>query len=131
MENKCTTEHTYRQEYSCLIINTYWTRPSPKSSLLCPERVILSEAKLICPGVTNWMLDGAELISILLYFTVKSRICTYERKAISETLNVCHPYDYIPLYNSRSLAFFTIRFSLYRSTFSNITPTILKSDELI
>ena len=44
-----------------IIINTYWTRPSPTSSLLRPDKVILGEAKLspilLCTGVINWMLD--------------------------------------------------------------------------
>ena len=42
-------------------INTYWTRPSPTSSLLHPDKVILGEAKLssilFCTGAMNWMLD--------------------------------------------------------------------------
>ena len=42
-------------------MNTYWTRPSPTSSLLRPDKVILGEAKLrpilFCTGVINWMLD--------------------------------------------------------------------------
>ena len=44
-----------------VILNTYWTRPSPTSSLLRPEKVILGEAKLspilFCSGAINWMLD--------------------------------------------------------------------------
>ena len=43
------------------IVNTYWTRPSPTSSLLHPDKVILGEAKLspilFCTGAMNWMLD--------------------------------------------------------------------------
>ena len=43
------------------ILNTYWTRPSPTSSLLRPDRVILDEAKLspilFCTGPINWMLE--------------------------------------------------------------------------
>ena len=43
------------------IINSYWTRPSPTSSLLRPDKVILDEAKLspilFCTGAINWMLD--------------------------------------------------------------------------
>ena len=43
------------------ILNTYWTRPSPTSSLLRPDKVILGEAKLspilFCMGAINWMLD--------------------------------------------------------------------------
>ena len=42
-------------------VNTYWTRPSPTSSLLHPDKVILGEADLspilFCTGVMNWMLD--------------------------------------------------------------------------
>ena len=44
-----------------LLIDTYWTRPSPTSSLLHPDKVILGEAKLspilFCMGAMNWMLD--------------------------------------------------------------------------
>ena len=44
-----------------LVLNTYWTRPSPTSSLLQPDKVILGEAKLspilFCTGAMNWMLD--------------------------------------------------------------------------
>ena len=43
------------------ILNTYLTRPSPTSSLLHPDKVILGEAKLspilFCTGAINWMLD--------------------------------------------------------------------------
>ena len=43
------------------ILNTYWTRPSPASSLLGPDKVVLGEAKpspiLFCTGAINWMLD--------------------------------------------------------------------------
>ena len=43
------------------IIHTYWMRPSPTSSLLHPDKVILGEAKLspilFCTGEINWMLD--------------------------------------------------------------------------
>ena len=42
-------------------LNTDWTRPSPTSSLLRPDKVILGEAKLspilFCTGAINWMLD--------------------------------------------------------------------------
>ena len=38
-------------------LNTYWTRPSPTSSLLRPDKVILGEAILFCTGAINWMLD--------------------------------------------------------------------------
>ena len=42
-------------------MNTYWTRPSPTSSSLRPDEVILDEAKLspilFCTGGMNWMLD--------------------------------------------------------------------------
>ena len=45
----------------CYLINTYWTRPSPTSSLLHPDKVILGKAKLnpilFCTGAMNWMLD--------------------------------------------------------------------------
>ena len=47
--------------FRVLILNTYWTRPSPTSSLLRPDKVILGEAKLspilFCTGTINWMLD--------------------------------------------------------------------------
>ena len=43
------------------ILNTYWTRPSPTSSLLRPDKVILGKAKLspilFCTGAINWMLN--------------------------------------------------------------------------
>ena len=43
------------------LLNTYWTRPSPTSSLLHPDKVILGEAKLspilFRTGAMNWMLD--------------------------------------------------------------------------
>ena len=43
------------------MLNTYWTRPSPTSSLLCPDKVIMGKAKLspilFCTGSFNWMLD--------------------------------------------------------------------------
>ena len=44
-----------------IILNIYWTRLSPTSSLLRPDKVILGEAKLspilFCTGAINWMLD--------------------------------------------------------------------------
>ena len=51
-------------------LNTYWTRPSPISSLLGPDKVILGEAKLnpilICTDAINWMLDEVKSISFII-----------------------------------------------------------------
>ena len=42
-------------------LNTYWMSPSPTSSLLRPDKVILGEAKLspilFCMATINWLLD--------------------------------------------------------------------------
>ena len=57
----CIYIYMYVYVYIYILLNTYWIRPSPTSSLLHPDKVILDEAKLspilFCMGAMNWMLD--------------------------------------------------------------------------
>ena len=79
-------------------INTYWTRPSPTSSLLRPYKVILREAKLspilFCTGAINWMLDEVKSNKcFIIPKKIGSNKLAVWKRLVSTVKSNCFIYD--------------------------------------
>ena len=69
------------------LLNTYYTRPSPTSSLLHPDKIILGEAKLspilFCTGAINWMLDEVKSNKCFIIEKIGSNKLVVQKRLLS------------------------------------------------